>query len=317
MAQYRRRLLTSLATMQDAEHRRIAEGIQDEAMQLSALLTRLRAITVSHPEIERLEGFSEFERELSHVIGGLRNVVVELHPAILETEGLVPALRLHVGRWKMQEAPELEIVDRLRRQPPKQTRSVLYRIAQEALTNIRRHSRASRVIVTLEERDEGFFLRIEDDGEGFDAERTPGPDHVGLISMRERAEIAGGWCQIQSVQGAGTIVEIWLPEAGSSATIESEELDEDSGVTISHVPAVEVSPEGTIEIDDLTPRELEIARLLAIGHTNVEIAAILFLSVRTIEHHRSHVFRKLGVRSRAALVQKLNQRGPRASDQTD
>jgi signal transduction histidine kinase/DNA-binding CsgD family transcriptional regulator len=316
MDQYRRKLLASLATTQEAEHRRIAEGIRDETMErLSELLARLRAITVSHPEVGRLEGFSGFEEELSDVIGGLRDLVIELHPAILETEGLVAALRLHVERWKTPEAPELVVSDRLTRQPSKQTRSVLYRIAQEALTNIRKHGRASRVTVTVEERDGGFFVRIEDDGVGFDAERAPGPDSIGLISMRERAEIEGGWCRVQSVRGTGSIVEIWLPEAGS-AIIGSEPLDRALAATPS-APTAPSSPAGGSEIDDLTTRELEVARLLAIGHTNVEIAAILFLSVRTIEHHRSQVFRKLGVHSRAALVQKLSQNAPLASDPDD
>jgi PAS domain S-box-containing protein len=314
MDQYRRKLLASLATTQEAEHRRIAEGIRDETMErLSELLTRLRAMSVSHPEVGRLEGFSGFEEELSDVIGSLRDLVIELHPAILETEGLVAALRLHVERWKTPEAPELVVSDRLTRQPSKQTRSVLYRIAQEALTNVRRHSRALRVTVTVEERDAGFFVRIEDNGEGFDATRAPDPDHIGLISMRERAEIEGGWCRVQSVRGTGSIVEIWLPEAGSTR-IETDTLDHARAA--SAMPTVEESPAGGSEIGHLTPRELEVARLLAIGHTNVEIAAILYLSIRTIEHHRSQVFRKLGVHSRAALVQKLSQDAP-ASDPDD
>jgi two-component system, NarL family, sensor histidine kinase UhpB len=313
---YRRKLLASLTTTQEAEHRRIAEGLRDETMErLSELLTRLRAIAVSHPEVARLEGFSGFEEELSDVIGGMRDLVIELHPSILETEGLVAALRLHAQRWKTPEAPELVVSDRLTRQPSKQTRSVLYRIAQEALTNVRRHSHASRVTVTVEERDAGFFVRIEDDGEGFDAGRAPDPDHIGLISMRERAEIEGGWCLVQSVRGTGSTVEIWLPEAGS-ATIESGAWDRARSAT-PPAPGVEPSQAGPSEIDDLTPRELEVARLLAIGHTNVEISAILFLSVRTIEHHRSQVFRKLGVNSRAALVQKVSQRGPPRADPGD
>jgi DNA-binding NarL/FixJ family response regulator len=58
----------------------------------------------------------------------------------------------------------------------------------------------------------------------------------------------------------------------------------------------------------LSAREIDVARLLALGHTNIEIAASLYLSARTIEHHRANVFRKLGVHSRAALVHKMNER---------
>lgn len=162
------------------------------------------------------------------------------------------------------------------------------------------------------ERDNGFFVRIEDNGVGFDTEGSPRPGQIGLASMRERAAIAGGWCRVQSAPGSGTQVEIWLPYLGSAATDQTTTVgaqDPRAGG-----PAVEPSTREASEIGNLTPRELEVAQLLALGHTNVEIAEILFLSVRTVEHHRSQVFRKLGVRSRAALVQKLSRRPPHASE---
>jgi PAS domain S-box-containing protein len=304
---HHRQLLARLVTAHEAEHRRLAEELRDEtAQRLSLIQGQLQTIAESRPELHRIE------EELSGVIGDLGNFVIELHTAILETEGLGPALRLHVERWTSPTTPELVMADRMTGQPSKPAGSLLYRIAKEALTNVRKHSRAGRVSISLEERDNGFFVRIEDNGVGFDTQGSPRPGQIGLASMREGAAIAGGWCRVQSAPGSGTQVEIWLPDLGSAAT--------DQTTTVSAQdpraggPAIEPSGREASEIGNLTPRELEVAQLLALGHTNVEIAEILFLSVRTVEHHRSQVFRKLGVRSRAALVQKLSRRPPHASE---
>jgi PAS domain S-box-containing protein len=216
--QQRRELLESLVTTQETERRRIADGIHDDTIQsLFGLQMRLSAIATRYPELEQLEDFPQLRQELLDAMAGLRNLTFELHPDILETEGLVPALRLHVERWKTPDAPELIVVDRLERQPSKETRSMMYRIAQEALTNVRKHSHARRITVSLEHRDRGFRVVIEDDGDGFDAERAPRSDrdHLGLTSMRQRAEMAGGWSTVRSGPGAGTTVEIWLPDADS------------------------------------------------------------------------------------------------------
>ena len=89
---------------------------------------------------------------------------------------------------------------------------MLYRIVQEALANVRKHARASSVSVLLEERQGGFNVRVEDDGEGFaTGEMGPLPGHLGLPGMRERAELAGGWSRVNSSPGAGTVVEAWVP----------------------------------------------------------------------------------------------------------
>ena len=121
--------------------------------------------------------------------------------------------------------------------------------------------------------------------------------------MGERAQLAGGWAGIRSARGGGTRVEIWLPEIDALASVRRRRLPGDPET---EEEEQEASTEAT-PIAGLTPREAEVARLPALGHTNVEIAAILYLSVRTIEQHRAHVFRKLGVRSRAALVQRFRE----------
>jgi len=96
---------------------------------------------------------------------------------------------------------------------PDELRVVAYRIVQEALANVRAHAKASRVAVRLEEVDGGLLARVSDDGIGFLpglVERRPA-GHLGLISMREQATMAGGWCRVASAPGMGTTVEVWIP----------------------------------------------------------------------------------------------------------
>jgi signal transduction histidine kinase len=107
------------------------------------------------------------------------------------------------------------IDNRLTEEPPQNVRIALFRIAQEALTNVRKHSHASMVNVTLESQAAGAKLRIEDDGVGMASAEPDGSPigHLGLVTMRERAELAGGWCQIDGASGHGTVVEVWVPLA--------------------------------------------------------------------------------------------------------
>ena len=97
---------------------------------------------------------------------------------------------------------------------------VLYRIAQEALANIYKHAEADNVEVTITEDDGGLLVTIQDDGVGFagDIPKVSAPGHMGLSSMRERAELQGGWCEILSLPNSGTTVRFWIPDADAANT---------------------------------------------------------------------------------------------------
>jgi signal transduction histidine kinase len=107
------------------------------------------------------------------------------------------------------------VENRLEGEPTPEARAILYRVALEALTNVRKHANAGMVEVLLERRGLGVVLRVRDDGGGFDlpAPNAPlEPGHIGLVSMRERAEAAGGRFAMRSTPGSGTTVEFWMPE---------------------------------------------------------------------------------------------------------
>lgn len=91
---------------------------------------------------------------------------------------------------------------------------ILYRIAKEVIINVRKHAQATNTLIVLYGRDAGYGIRVTDDGIGFDSEQiTPVPGHVGLASMRERAELVGGWLNVESAPDSGTTVEFWIPSS--------------------------------------------------------------------------------------------------------
>jgi signal transduction histidine kinase/DNA-binding CsgD family transcriptional regulator len=310
----RRELLSRVVTTEEEERRRIAEGIHDHTLQdLFAALTRLDAIGQAHPAFGKLDDVAFLRREISESIDRLRHLTFELHPRIMETEGLEAGLRFLLDWARRTPGATTYCLEyHLSSEPAMRTSSIAYRIAREALTNARNHSEASRVTVSLEESEGGFLIGIEDDGRGFQTDTIVSSswEHIGLISMKERAEAGGGWCQIESTRGSGTDVRCWLPDPGS-VDDDDPRVDRRAGAPYTTVTSSQDdgsrSQRGQ-RPGPLSPRELEVAELLAIGHTNAEVASILHLSVRTVEHHRSRVFHKLGVRSRAGLVKTLRDR---------
>ena len=115
----------------------------------------------------------------------------------------------HVGD---ESAFDGAVESRLSAEPPPEVAAIMFRIAQEAITNARKHARATRVDVALDERDDGVVIRIVDDGRGFErSAHEAQPGHLGMSAMAERAELAGGWCRVDSAPGHGTVVESWVP----------------------------------------------------------------------------------------------------------
>jgi signal transduction histidine kinase len=95
---------------------------------------------------------------------------------------------------------------------PYEIKSIVFRQVSEALTNVEKHAAASRVRVIVKARDGGIHGEVIDDGRGFvvgDRDHLPG--HLGLLALRERALLAGGWCEVTSEPGTGTRVEFWVP----------------------------------------------------------------------------------------------------------
>ena len=145
----------------------------------------------------------------------LRRLLFELRPPALDEAGLGAALELFLTDSFAHDGFDWRVENRLEDEPAPEARAILYRVALEALTNVRKHANASMVEVLLERRGVGVALRVRDDGAGFDLPEPDAPaepGHIGLVSMRERAEAAGGRFAMSSTPGSGTTVEFWMPE---------------------------------------------------------------------------------------------------------
>ncbi len=195
--------------------RRLARELHDRAGQVvTALGINLNYVQTSLPELyadlrERLdEALSETE-SISDVI---RNVMGELRPAVLDDYGLPAALRWYADGVAKRTGMDIDIVDSVcEPRLPQETETALFRIAQEALTNICRHAQASAVTISLNVTPAHVQFTIEDDGRGFDADdidsfRRRG--HWGLLTMRERAEGVHGSCEFRSRLRQGSTVEV-------------------------------------------------------------------------------------------------------------
>jgi PAS domain S-box-containing protein len=209
----RRALLRHLVSTAEEERQRIAADIHDDSIQVMAAAgMRLQILRRTLDDPEQLQLLSALEQTIELSIGRLRHLLFELHPPVLDQEGLTAALRMYLDEAEHQSPIRYSLDDRLRAQPPEDVRLIIYRIAQESLTNVRKHSQARTGRVMVEERGGGFLVRITDDGIGFDADSVaPTPGHLGLTAIRERAELAGGWLKITSAKGSGTTVEFWIP----------------------------------------------------------------------------------------------------------
>jgi PAS domain S-box-containing protein len=211
--QERRELARRLESAQEEERRRIAADIHDDPIQvMSAVDMRLQMLsqmpqTISSKEILELQGIVRLSVER------LRSLLFELRPESLDREGLVAALRQYLQHAAVETKWTFEVYDELEAEPPTELRASLYRIAQQAVANARMHAEASHVTVRVRSAEGGISVQIQDDGKGFDTSTIddPEPGHLGLPTMIERAELAGGWCRISSSRGEGTTVECWLP----------------------------------------------------------------------------------------------------------
>jgi two-component system NarL family sensor kinase len=149
------------------------------------------------------------------MIQGIRRISGDLSPAILNDLGLTTALRRlacrYAGESGLKASVEIGEVDRLL---PMERQIILYRIVQEALSNIDEHAEAKSLSVDIRERDGTLFCRVEDDGRGFDPDEVQqeGPC-IGLATMDERARMLGGSLEIRSEPGHGTRVQLSVPAA--------------------------------------------------------------------------------------------------------
>ena len=139
-----------------------------------------------------------------------------MRPVILETQGLVPALNQYAERLNANESFQVSIANHgYDGQLGQEAESVIFAIVEEAIGNAKKHAQATEIKVSLVAREDSLFVEIRDNGVGFDVERTQSTydqrTSLGLINIRERAELVGGECAIESARGKGTAIQVQIP----------------------------------------------------------------------------------------------------------
>ncbi|CAE6691870.1 MAG: PAS domain S-box protein [Nitrospira sp.] len=211
-----------LMEIQESERRAIARDLHDEIGQA------LTAIKLNLREIRTVPGSEAVENQivdsleiLGQVLQRVRSLALDLRPSLLDELGLGPALRWYVGRQAERAGWEaLVSVEALTSRPSPEVEIACFRLTQEALTNVARHSQASKVEVRLERAHQELTLVIRDNGIGFDLEMVRAGARagtsVGLSGMEERVQLAGGTVTITSAPAAGTEIRASFPLAAAS-----------------------------------------------------------------------------------------------------
>ena len=211
--------IAALSTAQEAERGRLARELHDEVVQqLIALahgVDRIGRLLERDPP-QAAERLRAMRGDITGLVDELRTIISALRPPALQELGLLPALELLLRR-RTESSPEvtLAVEGEPRRLAP-QSELALFRIVQEAWSNIQRHAQARSVAVTLTYTGDCLLVTIEDDGVGFTLPpEDQAPDgHWGVRGMSERAELAGGHLHVVSQPGQGTQIEAHIPYPG-------------------------------------------------------------------------------------------------------
>ncbi|MBZ0308271.1 MAG: hypothetical protein K8I82_19560 [Anaerolineae bacterium] len=206
----------AITTAQEDERARLARDLHDDIIQ--SLIAQNQQAQMAHRSIERgdtevaLRRVSELRTRSEGIVNEMRQIIHGLRPSYLAELGLVPALEMLVEQF--QAAPADYHIEGTIQRLPESVELAFYRITQEALSNIRKHSQAKQASVTLQFTDQAVTLRIEDNGIGFQLpplQQLPVMKHYGLLGIQERTQLIRATLVIESYPGKGTTVSVQWP----------------------------------------------------------------------------------------------------------
>jgi signal transduction histidine kinase len=203
--------LRRVVSAQELERRRLARELHDETGQaLTSILLGLKSLEDAKDDADLAESTSRVRELVVTTLQDVRRLAVELRPKALDDFGLVPALERLVETFREQTGIEVDLEPRLGDERlPSEVETTLYRITQEALTNVVKHADAKRVSIVLTRRNGSVSAVIEDDGRGF--AESGSENGFGLVGMRERVALVDGRLTVESSPGAGTTLSIEVP----------------------------------------------------------------------------------------------------------
>lgn len=216
-----RQLALHLQTIREEERTKIAREIHDELGQLlTGLFFEVSGIKImrSRTKAKLDERLDKIQNLIEHLISSVQRISTELRPAILDDLGLIPAVEWEIS--KFQERTKIKVILNIQVGDLKFSKTistVIFRILQESLTNVARHSKAKKVLIDLKVENNDFLMEIEDNGIGIPQEKLSDPKSIGLIGMRERAFACDGELTIESNIEKGTKVKLKIPINGVEA----------------------------------------------------------------------------------------------------
>jgi signal transduction histidine kinase len=210
--------LRRVVDAQELERRRLALELHDETGQaLTSILLGLPSIRMADTETDAAQAEAAVRDLVVNALQDVRGLAIELRPAALDDFGLVPALERLASTFAERSGIQTELeATRMDERLPTDVETALYRLVQEALTNVVKHAGATRVSILLTRRTTGVGVLVEDDGRGFDPTETR-IDSLGLVGMRERVALLGGTLAVETSPGSGTTVVGQIPAAALSA----------------------------------------------------------------------------------------------------
>jgi signal transduction histidine kinase len=218
MQDHLRLLSRQLLSAQEEERKKISRELHDVIAQtLTSINVRLTALkkeaALNTKDLER--NIARTQELVEHSVNIVHRFARELRPTVLDDLGLIPALHTFMKNFREQTGIRVSLTAPAAvNTVNSDKRTVLFRVAQEALTNIARHAQASRAEVTIQKLDGAICMRIKDNGKGFQEQRVlraKKAKRLGLLGMRERLEMVGGNITIQSTPGQGTTLQAQVP----------------------------------------------------------------------------------------------------------
>lgn len=217
----RTHLLQKVIVAQEEERKRIARELHDETGQtLASLMMGLKCLTATCPESDRGCRLEEMRLAVKNTIDAVHRMAVDLRPSILDDMGLIPALEKYVAEFQTNFGidADLHIQWNCNERLSHELEVTVYRIVQEALTNIAKYAEAENVCVIISCNQQGLEVIVEDDGVGFQTETlfkdNAAGKQLGLFGMKERALLVGGTLTIEATIGMGTTVFLRIPLGG-------------------------------------------------------------------------------------------------------
>jgi len=206
--------LRRVVAAQELERRRLARELHDETGQaLTSILLGLKQVEDATSPEEARRAAAVLREQIVETLQNVRRLAVELRPSALDDFGLAAALERLATSFGEQSGIAVDVQANLdSARLPEEVETALYRIVQEALTNVAKHAGASRVSIVVTRRGGSVTAVIEDDGQGFGASGGSGKG-LGLVGMKERVGLLGGRLAIESTEGAGTTVVAEVPVA--------------------------------------------------------------------------------------------------------